>query len=385
MRIKLSLVAKTLAAAALATVILTPPAAGSTSAQVKLAVIPLPQKVIGSVAKGLQLSYFSGPISNSRVVDFSMNGSKKTFQKLGRITGYQLDYGVAESGGSGVTAVLTGVERYKTSTGARRAFAFWKRDDSLLSRLNTSTFSVTNTLLTVPAVGKARFAYLTSYSAANIAPLSTADERILEGKYVLQVKVSAGTAAAATALAPKLATKLDARLRQALHGRLHAKPVKLRTQPKGQVKNAPVLSKLAVTKADLLPGESVLAGRTYVRDPSALSCYQVVMIPAGDFDILINNTEWYATANQAAFRADYLNASVLAVNGSTAVDLSSVGHDAQGAIASDSSGYLGQFSLTVGQLDEFVIVFSETVDIQAFDLQTLAQKLADRLDPVYSG
>src|SRR5205814_965185 len=79
--------------------------------------------------------------------------------------------------------------------------------------------------LPAPAAGTSHFAYLTSYSAANIAPVSGIDEQIAHGRYVLGVIVTAGTSSDVAAVAPKLAKKLDARFRQARRGHLHAKPV----------------------------------------------------------------------------------------------------------------------------------------------------------------
>jgi hypothetical protein len=393
MRRKLPLVSKILAAAALATVILVPSAAGSTSARVKLALIPLPKSVIGSVAKPLQLSHFSGVVSNAAAAAKSVDGTTDTFNNLGRLSGYELEYGVAASGRSGVTQVLTGVEKYKTATAAKRGLAFWKKDDSLLKRLNQGSFSVKNAIVTKPgwmmvrAFGQAWFASLTYYSAPNIADLLTFDQRFREGKYVLQVHVSAGPDYEVIRLANRLGMKLDARLKLALKGRLHAKPVKLPPAlQKAPSKDGPELSQLALNTSDL-SGQATLQAQGYVRDPGALSCYSVTMMPAGPFFILWHDTEWYATANQAAFEADWQHALHLSYEGSTAIDLSSVGHSALGGVGlsgDQTHRYAGEFDLNVGRLAEFVVVVKDT-PVQASDMQNLAQTLANRLDPVYTG
>jgi hypothetical protein len=85
----------------------------------------------------------------------------------------------------------------------------------------------------VPARRTSHFAYLTSYTASNIAPLSRIDEQVLDGRYILDVNVTAGTASTAQALAPTLAKKLDARFRLERKGRLHARPVRLPTLKAG--------------------------------------------------------------------------------------------------------------------------------------------------------
>ncbi len=393
MHATISAVAKGLAAAALVTGVLAPAAAGgSAPVRVELAAVPLPKSAIGSVARPLQLSRFSGAVSNAAAAARSMNFSVKTVNKLGRVWGYVLDYGVAASGRSGVTDVSTSIEKYKTAAAAKRGLAFWRKNDSLLGLLNHGSFSVRNFLFTKPdgrlkigAVGQAWFAYLTQYQAPNIAPFSTFDQRFREGKYLLQVQVS-GTPGADTRLASRLRDQLDMRLELALKGRLHAKPPVTPPPLRGAAPhNGPDLSTLALKATDLSGTVQVREG--YVVDPAAISCYTVTMRPAGPFVILWHDTEWYATANQAAFEADRRNALHLSYRGSTGLDLSSVGHNAQGVLGlsgDPSHVYAGGFSLSVGHLAEFVAVIKDA-RVQASDLQTLAQTVAARLDPIYTG
>jgi hypothetical protein len=386
MRIKLSLVSKTVAAAVLVAAILAPAgAAGSTSARVKLAVIALPKSAIGSVAKPLPLSHFSGPVSNATAADrvwfAAMTAS--SFKKMGRVSGYALDYGVAASGGSGVTDVQTSVEQYKTSKAAKHGLDFWRVQDMFVGLLDQGSFSVTNTALKVPKVGQARFAYLTSYGAPDIVPFSTVDVRVIEGKYVLQAQVSARTAAMAKSLAPKLAAKLDARLKLALKGRLHTQLVKLPPPLKAAPPaGGPSLSALAATTSDL-SGTATVKWHGYAIDPAAISCYEVDMSPAGPFDSLYHYVEWYPTANQAAFETDWYTA-YFSDESSDTIDLSSIGHGAHGVIGHYPFGDEGVFTLNVGQVAEFVVVDSE-YSAPAADMQNLAQTLADRLDTVYTG
>lgn len=394
MRLKLPLVAKALAAGAVIAAVLVPAsAAGSTSARVKLAVVPLPKSSIGSVARPLQISYFSGVVSNAEAARRAMyaDTTERTFKKLGRVSGYLLDYGVVASGGSGVTDVQTGIEQYKTSTAAKRGLAFWKSEDASLRLLNQGSFAVKNSTLKVPAVGKARFAYLTSYKAPDIVPLWTVDERIVEGKYVLQVQVSAGTATAAKALAPKLAKKLDARLKLALKGRLHGKPVKLPPPLRaGPPAGGPDLSALAAKTSDLSPA-ATLKHQGYLVNRGVISAYEVEMSPAAPFDSLTHDIEWAATANQAAFETDWYIAywsdetALFGDKPSDTIDLSGIGHGAHGVIAHfGKEGDVAVFTINVGQLAQYVTVESKH-SVQASPLQALAQTLATRLDAVYTG
>lgn len=392
MRVKLSLVPSALAVAVLVGTLLVPAgAAGGASASVRMAVVPLPKAAIGSAASSLELSHFSGVVSNEVAASLRPDVSAESLAGV-RISGYMLDYGHAASGGSGITNVRTSIERYETSADARYVFGELKKEDAGLGRhLSHGILSVKSRAVKVAALGKARFAYLTTYKAANIVPLSTFDERILEGKYVLQAQVSAGTAAAAKTLAPKLAKKLDARFKLALKGRLHAKPVQ--PPPKqmwGPPVGGPDLASVALAPGDLAP-EAKLDWAGYGSplgdtDPllslprNEVSHYEVYM------DVLYQQIEWYATANEAAFRTDKSQA--LALNQDLApyeaLDVSSVGHGAQGVrVAYSGGGYGAEVMLNVGQLWELVWVTS-THPIQMSELLPILQAAANRIDAHYT-
>ena len=285
---------------ALALALLLVPAASATHApRVRLALVPLPRSVIGSAARAFAVAHNSGVVSNAGAASSTPDGTAATFKKLGRLSGYVLEYGNAFTGGAGVTDVHTGIEQYKTSADAKRGLAFWQKEDSKLGALNQPGFAVTNAAVRVPAVGKKRFAYLTSYSASNIAPVAGLREQVLDGPYILDVIVTAGSASAAKALAPGLAKKLDARLRLALKGRLHGKPVKLPPkQEAAQPAGGPDLSALALQASDVVGPSTIDKG--YIVDPAAISDYSVFMFPAGQFDLLDQEIEWYPSANEAS-------------------------------------------------------------------------------------
>lgn len=382
---RLKPVFKALATAALFAAVLVPAsAAGRTRTSVKLAVVPLPKSAIGSAAKPLQLSQLSGVVSNTAAVNPL---TQDTAAYNGRVSGYMLDYGNAASGGSGITNVRTSVERYKSSDDARLALGYLKEDDAQLAgHLSHGALTVKSTRVKVLALGKARFAYLTSFSAANSAPLATLDERILEGKYLLQVQVSAGTRAEAKTLAAKLAKKLDARFKLALKGRLHAKPVALpRKQTAGRPVGGPDLSALALKTSDLT-GSATLVDAAYCPCGGyEVSRYEVNISPAGPFEYLYQAILWYPTANEAAFRTDVNIAHVLA-HGYNALNVSSLGHGAQGVIGDPSStGRDAAVRLNVGQLVEVLVAWPlPERALQTSDLLSVARTAATRLDTVYT-
>jgi hypothetical protein len=370
---------KALPLAVLTALLLVPAASATRSHHVRLAVVPLPKSVIGSAAASFSVAYDSGRVTNADAAAHTPDATTKTFKKLGRLDGYALEYGNAFTGAVGVTDVRTAVDRYKTAADAKRALAFWKKEDAALSRLDNPGFSVTSVPVKLPrpAAKTSHFAYLTSYSATNIVPVSGIDEQIADGPYVLDVIVTAGSAEVAEALAPKLAKKLVARLRLERKGRLHASRVKVPRQKAGPPPGGPELSALRL-RADDLVGK-VTVGRGYVVDPAAISDYSVFMIPAGQFDALDQEIEWYPVANEAAFYADFQNAAALSRHGTTALDLSGVGDGAQGSITAGSSFDTGQVFFSSGRLAELIFVGSQDA-IDSNDLLSIAQVAAARID-----
>jgi hypothetical protein len=179
---------------------------------------------------------------------------------------------------------------------------------------------------------------------------------------------------AATKLAPQLARKLDARIKLALAGRLHAKPVTLPAKQKaGQAPGGPDLSPLALKPTDVGgQGPAFLDNYFVGQDPFALSYFKVLIFNAGPFDAVGQEIEWFATANQASFTADFDTA----LFGSYSLDLSGVG---DGAKAASSSTYAAIY-FSSGQLMEFVHVQSSTGSIQASDVQKIAQTVANYIN-----
>jgi hypothetical protein len=313
----------------------------------------------------LQVAHDSGVVSNAAAAAETSDATPATFKKLGRVSGYALDYGDAYSGATGVTDVMTSVEQYKTSRDAKHGLALWRKEDSGLGPFAAGGFSVANNPLSVRAVGARRFAYLTSYSASNISPLTILDERFADDHYVLQVEVSAGTASAARALAPKLAKELDARLRLALKGHLHTKPAKLPApETAGPPAGGPDLSAMALTTTDLAVDGASLTGEGYLADPYALSDYSVLMSlapPVGGSvrGLLDQEIEWYPTANEASFNADFTNAVALSQPRTTVVDLTNLGYGARASVTEgtgDNAVSTGEIVFSTGHLAEFIFM-----------------------------
>jgi hypothetical protein len=373
-------VQKILLGAVFAAALLSVPAASASRPHsVQLSLVPLPKSVIGAAVASFSVAHDSGPVSNANAAAHTSDAAPRTLKKLGRLTGYGLEYGNAFAGAEGVTDVRTSIDVYKAPADARRALVFWQKEDAARHKLDNPDFSVTSLEVKVPAParGTSRFAWLTSYSAANIAPVSGVDEQVADGRYILGVIVTAGDPSLAVALAPKLAKKLDARFRLARKGRLHAKPVKLPGQKAGPPPGGPDLSVLALRKSDLVGKASV--SKAYVIDPAAISDYSVFMLPAGPFDALDQEIEWFPVANEASFFADFENAATLATPGTTALDLSALGNGAQGSVTVGFSYSGGQVFFASGRLAEFIFMANQG-SINADEVTSVAQAAANRIN-----
>jgi len=384
---------RALLASSLAGLLFVPVASARSAPSVRLSLVPLPKASLGSAAHGLPLAEDSGVISNSDV--------PAGFKKLGRLTGYGLDYGDPYRGGTGVTAIATGVSTYRTARGAKRGLALGRSDDvTEVTTLKHLGLTTTARALPRPALGGRSFAYVWTISIAGADPVSVVNEQWTEGRFVAQVQVAAGSASAATTLSRKLAKRLDKRLRLALAGRLHGKPVRLPPKVKaGPPPGGPSLAALVLQTSDL-GGPATIGDQFYSVDPPALSEYEVDMNPAGPFHDLVQLIDWYPTANEATFLSGVefpllTSEFPVLLGGSgvtsppTPVDVSSVGDAAQAATltftpSSGSPLYLAVVALRNGQATDFILAASDS-PVQSSDVQNLAQATANRLDAGLAG
>jgi hypothetical protein len=404
------------AVAALVAVVAVPAASAKTAAPVRLSLLPLPAAALGPAARSLPLEADSGNVTArdndcgrgcvqhfvveaSPVVPNTPSHGPLAFvhAKVGLMTGYGLDYGDAESGGTGVTQVWTRVREYKTSADATKGLVFWRQWDARSLRpgsihANHTSFPrvsgdfagsgllITVKKKTVAAVGHGRFAVLVGYRAANIAPLFGLDEQFTEGRYVADVTVWAGNAGAASRLAPRLATRLDARIKQALAGRLHAKPVKLPPTPEaGPPPGGPDLATLALKPTDL-SGDATADPGTYVSDPFsfALSLYGEALQPAGPFDYISQWMSWYPTANEASFEFDF---STTGFN-QHPLDLCGLGDGARGFLLNTGVGLnTALLDFHSGRLLEGVAIQNlSTIPIQPSQVESIGQTVANYIN-----
>lgn len=370
---------------AAAAAILCGSAASAASAEhafkVRLPLVPLQTAELGSAGASLPLEFGSGPVSNRDV--------PSALKKLGRLGGYGLGYGDPYLGGVDVTSIQTEVERFRTPAGAKKALAYWKKDDKqLAAAYHLIGVSLGAHFFKVPAVGSGHFAYDTPMQVPNADPLYTVEEAASTRGYVLHAIVAAGTESTAEHLAPVLMRKLEHRLHQMLGGHLRGKPPKLPKVPQpGPPPGGPDLSTLVVGPSDFSPPATVV-DQGYDPDPSAVSTYGVDLHPAGPFDEVQQTISWYANANETTWQGT-LFADIFTAFGAggneTIVDLSALGDNAHGVILFGAAAPFVFVDMWQGQALDIATAQASTATIQPSDVQALAQAMADHLNAGLSG
>ena len=131
--------------------------------------------------------------------------------------------------------------------------------------------------------------------------------------------------------------------------------------------------------------DTALPRRLDFVDLTALSDYSLLMLPAGPFDLLGQEIEWFPTANGASFSADFLNAFSLSQPGTTALDLGSLGDGARGSLPRTRSSSSSAVVFSTGQLSEYLFMGAAQGAIDGDDVKNVAQAAASRIDAVLGG
>ena len=379
--------------AALVAVVLVPAAAASSAAQVELALVPLPKSALGSPARSLSVARDSGVVSNADAA--SQATGKVTpaqLKRLGRLSGYLLDYGNPFSSAAGVREIQTEVDRYRSVADARKALDFWRRDEldtTLLEKLGVD-FSVKR--LQPSGIPGPHWVYAGTASIQGLKPIHGVDAELQEGRYLLDVSVSAASTGAAARLVTTVARRLDQRMRLALVGRLHAKPVSLPGDLKpGPPARGPKPAALVLRPADIGPSVTVVH-RGYSKpksalDENALSVYDLTMTSQGAFPFVSQEVLVGGNPLEARYFAAIAANAVAASGGQalevTQVDLSGVGDDAHGQILKVTLGgrtaYETLIVLTHGSYLDFLVAAKASAFVAA-DTHRLAMLAAKRLD-----
>jgi hypothetical protein len=386
-------VKKLLLGAALTAAILVPVSASARSAsQVKLALVPLPKSALGAAGRPLPLARDSGVTSNqTEAGNASGNVTAKQLTRLGRVSGYMLDYGNEFGDAAGIRQIQTEIEQYRTVPEARKGLDFWRRQELDNAAVKKLGIDLSVKKLGLSGIPGPHWVYGGTFSIKGLPPVSGIDAELQDGPYLLDVTVSAASTAAAAQLIPTLARACHARLQSALAGHLHGKPVALpRPLKPGPPAHGPKPAALALRKTDL--GTSTIVHKGYLSpkaalDPNALSVYDLTMAPAGPFALVSQEMIVGGSALEVQYFGSIALSGVLGGLGKTAkatpVDLSSAGDSARGvtfeASANGHKAYEAVVVLSHGAYLEFLLA-ADTSPLTGSSVQNLAQAAVKRLD-----
>jgi hypothetical protein len=384
--------------AALAAAALVPAAAAGSAPHVQLAIVPLPKSELGAAGRPLRLARDSGVVSNVEAASEATGKvTVRRLKRLGRVTGYLLDYGNPFGNGGGVHQIQTEIDEYRTVADARHGLAFWRRDELKASQLKKFGIDATLKKLTISRLPGRQWAYAGTASIKGLKPIHGVDAEFRQGRYLLDVSVSAGSSSAAVRLAPTIARRFYARARLAFAGRLRATPATLPPPLKaGPPPHGPKPADLVLRKSDL-GGPATILRRGYTRpkralDPNALSAYDLKMTPAGSFPYLAQEV----LVGGSKLEVQYFGAIALGAVASgfgskahaTPVALGSVGDNARAELlqvpAGSATAYEGVVVLSHGAYLDFVIAAS-TSALTAADVKRLARLAAHRFDAGLAG
>ena len=369
------------------------PAAASAriASQVEIALVPLPKSALGAAGRPLPLARDSGVTSNAKEASSaSGNVTAKTLKRLGRVTGYMLDYGNEFGDAPGIRQIQTEIEQYRTVAEARKGLDFWRRqelDNAFVKKLGID-LSVKK--LGLSGIPGPHWVYGGTFAIQGLPPVHGIDAELQHGQYLLEVTVSASSTAAASQLVPGLARAFQRRLQLAVSGQLRAKPVALpRPLKPGPPPHGPKPAALVLRKTDL--GGATIVHKGYLSpqsalDPNALSVYDLTMAQAGPFALMSQQMIVGESALEVEYFGSIAMSGVLAGLGKakpTSVDLSSVGDNARGVTfqtsVSGRKAYETVVTLSHGAYLEFLLGASTSV-FAGSSVQSLAQAAAKRLD-----
>ena len=377
--------------AAFVAALLLPVGSASGASQIRLALLPLPKAALGQAGRSLSLAPDSGVDSNEHSASQATgNVTAARLKRLGRISGYLLDFGTPFSDSPAVSEIQTEVEHYRSPAAARKGLGFWRKQELDVRALKQFGLHVSFQKVALPNAPRPNWAYLTIGRLHGLEAIYGVDAQMEEGAYLLDVSIAAGSPAAAKRLVPVIAQKVDRRFRLARQGRLHGKPYKLSRPRPGPPAHGPKPSRIALTRGDVgSPATVRHAGYVSPRnafDEYATSAYDLAMVPAGTFGDLQQEVSVAESALEVKyFAALAAGAFAHSGGGGTAipVDLSGVGDDAFGELLQITIGSNSASEAIVvlsrGKYLDFVVA-AANAKLSAADVQSLAHKAAHRLD-----
>ena len=308
MRVRVIALSSMLAAAVLVTGSL---AATARPTPAQLALMPLPKSALPAAAEALPLNRQSGIVSNQDAAGDATNlVSAGRLARLGRLTGYSLDY--ADAGlsalvrGKGLLGIETSVDLYRDAAAARAGMAFWRADEATFTRLERSGVEIAFGPAAAPRVGDERWSFAGSVTVGKTPPIYGIDVAFRVGAIVADLTVTAADERTGRALVTSLARKFERRIRAVLDGKVSGRPIRLPGKPEaGPPENGMDLAAMAVKPADLGGGRVTKEGFMLDTDLDPLSAY-VREIGGSPFDSFSETIELFHSPTEAGFNLSLL-------------------------------------------------------------------------------
>jgi hypothetical protein len=282
----------------------------------QLALMPLPQNALGHTAKSLSLALDSGVVTNADAAG-NANGDTTAAKlaALGRVTGYQLDYGGDEPSGARISQIETGVDSYRDEAAAVRGLAFWRHDEYDLAGLKAVGLVVLLTPLAVSGLGAGTFGSWGSATLKGAGTYHGADVTFRVGKLLASVSVTGSDGALARSLAVHDARALRARIEAVLAGRIAGKPVALPMAKAGPPAHGPDLKALALKPSDLSPAKVSSQGYRIDSDLDPVSEYDRSLGPGGGIASVQEQVALFRDVLQARFELAALRTTLTTAKG----------------------------------------------------------------------
>jgi hypothetical protein len=204
-------------------------AAAAAAGTASLELMPLPRSALGPGTAALELAPDSGVVSNTYAAHDAGHGfTAADLAKLGRITGYELDYVLPNATVPQTRHALLGVETiaelYSDPRTAKGGLAFWRGVTRRLSKSDTNGVTVSMSAFRAHP-GDGSFAFELTYRRAGQPLYYVGDIVFRSGPLLGAVFVSATDSSGLRTRTLHLADGLESRITLVLAGRIHAKPV----------------------------------------------------------------------------------------------------------------------------------------------------------------
>jgi hypothetical protein len=366
-------------------------AQGSTPSQ--LALMPLPAKALGAQVAGLPVVADSGVVSNDDAAaqaSGTVRGS--TLAKLGRLSGYRLDFGGGMPTAGSLYEVETEIEQYESASQAAKGLAFWRADDADHSQDKAIGARVKLSFFKVAGLGSGSFADDGTVTLKGVPTFAGADVDFRVGAYVGRVTIDGRSLADVRSLAVRDAHALRARMLGVVAGRVSGRATPL---PKaGRPHGGPDLASLALGPSDFTTAHVAKQGYQLDRDFNPVAEYVREMSPAGTIASFRETVALFRDPTQAGAALVLLRAalstkaarrSIIGGTGTYSPHPVSLeaGDDAFGllglASAGGKSAYIAYTVIRVGRTLEITVIGSPTaIPITDSALGTVGRVIADR-------